>query len=81
MRNNPIYTSASTNINSLIFLFYTFSLIYTKNPFYFIFILLNYLIKSILTLIVPITSIFTSKAALLPYNWLTTSYNYPIMTT
>jgi len=67
MRNNPIYTTTSTNISNLIPLFRTFSFIYIKNPFNFIFILLN-LIKGILTLIVPITLFFIFRAALLPYS-------------
>jgi len=68
VRNSPIYTTASTNISNLVPLFYIFIYIYIKNPFNFNFILLNYLIKDILTFIVSTTLIFTSKAALLPYS-------------
>ena len=62
VRNSPIYTTASTNINNFIPLFYIYIYIYIKNPFNFYFILLNYLIKDILTFKTPIMSIFTSKA-------------------
>jgi len=55
--------------------------IYIKNPFSFNFILLNYLIKSILTFISPTLLILISKAVLLLYSWLTTTYNYATMTT
>jgi len=68
MRKSPIYTTASTNINNLIPLFCIFNLIYIKNPFNFNFILLNCLIKNILTFIASITSIFIFKTTLLPYN-------------
>jgi len=68
MRKSPIYATTSTNINNLIPLFCIFSFIYTKNPFNFNFIKLNYLIKNILTFIAFITLIFTFKAALLPYS-------------
>ena len=70
MRNNPIYTTASININNLIFLFfiYIFIYIYIKNSFNFIFVLLNYLIKGILIFIVFTILIFASKAALLLYS-------------
>jgi len=81
VRNNPIYTTASTNINNFIPLFCTFNLIYIKNPFNFNFILLNRLIKTILTLIVLITLIFTSKTILLLYSWSITIYNYPFIIT
>jgi len=54
MRNNPIYTTALTNISSFMFLFYTFIYIYIKNPFSLDFVLLNRLIKDILTFITPI---------------------------
>jgi len=69
MRNNPIYTTVSTSINNLVSLFYTFNFIYIKNPFNFNIILLNYLIKGILTLILLIILIFIFKAALLPYSY------------
>ena len=59
MRNSPIYTTASININDFTPLFYTFIYIYIKNPFNFDFIPLNHLIKNILTFIVPILSSFT----------------------
>jgi len=52
MRNNPIYTTILTSINNFTFLFYTFIYIYIKIPFNFNFILLNYLIKNILTFII-----------------------------
>ena len=68
MRKSLIYATASINISNLTFLFYTFIYIYIKNPFNFNFILLNRLIESILTFIVPTISIFISKAALLPYS-------------
>jgi len=68
VRNSPIYTTASTNINNFTPLFYIFIYIYIKNPFSFNFILLNYLIKNILTFIVLTILIFISKTALLPYN-------------
>jgi len=68
MRNSPIYTTASTSINNLILLFCIFSLIYIRIPFNFNLILLNYLIKSILTFKVSIASILASKAALLLYS-------------
>jgi len=68
VRKSPIYTTASTNINNLTPLFYIFIHIYIKNPFNFNFILLNRLIKDILTFIVPTTLIFTSKTVLLLYS-------------
>jgi len=68
MRKSPIYITMSTNINNLIPLFYIFNLIYIKNPCSFNFILLNHLIKNILTFIASIALIFTSKAILLPYS-------------
>jgi len=68
VRNNPIYITAFTNINSFISLFCIFIYIYIKNPFNFNFVLLNYLIKNILTFIVSITSIFVFKTALLLYS-------------
>jgi len=81
VRNNPIYTIAATNINNLVPLFYTFSFIYIKNSFNFNFILLNCLIKGILTLIVLTTLIFIFKTVLLLYSWLITTYNYFFITT
>jgi len=81
MRKSLIYTTTSTNISSLTPLFYTFIYIYIRNPFNFNFISLNHLIKDILIFIVPTTSIFASKAILLPYSWLITTYNYPFITT
>ena len=81
MKKSPIYATASTSINNLTSLFYTFIYIYAKNLFNFNFILLNRLIEGILTFIVSTTSIFTSKITLLPCNWLITTYNYPLMTT
>jgi len=51
VRNNPIYTTASTSINNFNLLFYIFIHIYIKNPFNLDFILLNYSIKGILTFI------------------------------
>jgi len=42
--------------------------------------LLNYLIKSILTFIDPILLIFTSKAILLLYNWSIISCSCPLIT-
>jgi len=74
VRNSPIYTTVSTYINSLIPLYYIFNHIYIKNSFNFNLILLNYLIKGILTFINPILFNFTLKATLLPYNWLITTY-------
>jgi len=65
VRKSPIYTTVSTNINNLTPLLYIFIHIYIKNPFNFNFIPLNYLIKGILIFMVPITSIFISKTALL----------------
>jgi len=63
-----MYITASTSINNLVPLFRIFNLIYTRNPFNFDFIPLNRLIKGILTLIVPTTSIFAFRTILLPYN-------------
>jgi len=54
MRNNPIYTTASTNINNFTPLLYTFIYIYIGNLFNLNFVPLNRLIKDILTFIVPI---------------------------
>ena len=68
MRKSPIYATTSTNINNLIPLFCIFSFIYTKNPFNFNFIKLNYLIKNILTFIASIALIFIFKIILLLYN-------------
>jgi len=68
VRKSPIYTTASININNFTPLFYTFIYIYIKNIFNFNFILLNRLIKNILTFIIPIILIFMSKAILLPYS-------------
>ena len=80
MRNSPAYTTASTYINNLVPLYYIFSYIYRRNPFNFNFILLNHLIKIFLTFINPILFNFVLKAALLPYSWLITTYNYPFIT-
>jgi len=44
----------SANINNFTPLLYTFIYIYIKNPFNLDFILLNHLIKNILTFIIPI---------------------------
>jgi len=52
MRNNPVYTTVLTNISNFTPLFYIFIYIYIRNPFNLNFILLNYLIKSILTFII-----------------------------
>jgi len=52
MRNNSIYTTALANINNFIPLFYIFIYIYIKNPFNLDFVLLNHLIKNILTFII-----------------------------
>jgi len=68
VRNNLAYITASASINNLIPLLCIFIHIYAKNPFNFNFILLNHLIKDILTFIVPTTLIFAFKTALLPYN-------------
>jgi len=68
VRKSLIYATAFTNINNLTPLFYIFIYIYIKNPFNFNLILLNYLIKSILTFIVFTILIFISKATLLLYN-------------
>jgi len=81
VRNNFIYTTASTNISNLIPLFYTFNFIYIRNLFNFNFILLNYLIKNFLILIALITSIFAFRVILLFCNWLITFCNYFIITT
>jgi len=54
MRNNSIYITISTNINNFAFLFFIFIYIYIKNSYNFDFILLNYLIKSILIFIISI---------------------------
>jgi len=51
MRNNPVYTTISININSFNPSLYTFICIYIKNPFNLNFIPLNRLIKGILTFI------------------------------
>jgi len=63
-----MYTTASTNINNFIPSFYTFIYIYIRNPFSLNFVLLNYLIKGILTFINFILLSFTSQTALLLYN-------------
>jgi len=68
MRNSPIYATASTSISNLTPLYYIFNYIYIKNPFNLNFVLLNRLIKNILTFIDPILLILTSKATLLLYN-------------
>jgi len=81
VRNSFIYTTASTNINSFTPSLCTFIYIYIKNPFNFNFILLNYLIKSILTFIIFILLSFISQTTLSPYNWSITTYNCPLMTT
>jgi len=54
MRNNPIYTTMSTNISNFTSLLYTFIYIYIKNLFSLDFILFYYLIKGIVTFIIPI---------------------------
>jgi len=51
VRNNFIYTTASTNISNFNPLFYIFIYNYIKNPFNLEFIPLNYLIKGILIFI------------------------------
>jgi len=79
--NSPIYAIASTYISNLVPLYYIFNYIYIKNPFNFNFVLLNHLIKSILTFINFILFSLILKAASLPYNWLITAYNCPLMTT
>jgi len=68
VRNNLIYTTASVNISNLTFLCCIFNYIYIKNLFNLNFVLLNRLIKGILTFIDPILLIFTFRAILLPYN-------------
>jgi len=68
VRNNPIYATAFTNISNLTPLYYIFNHIYTKNLFNLKFILLNRLIKSILTFIDRTLLILTFKTTLLPYN-------------
>jgi len=68
MRNNPVYTTTSTNINSFNPLFYTFIHIYIKNPFNLNFVLLNHSIKDILTFINFILLSLTSQTTLSPYN-------------
>jgi len=68
VRKSPIYATVSANINNLAPLFCTFIYIYIRNLFSFNFILLNYLIKGILTFIVPTILIFTSRTTLLLYN-------------
>ena len=80
MRNSPIYTTASINVNNFTFLFYTFIYIYAKNPFNLNFIPLNHLIKSILTFIISILLSLLSQTILSPYNWLKTTCNYPFIT-
>jgi len=54
MRNNPVYATASASISNLDSLLYTFIRIYMRNPFNLDFVLLNRLIKGILTFINPI---------------------------
>ena len=62
MRNSPIYTTASININNFIPLFYIFIYIYIKNPFNLNFVSLNHLIKGILAFKVSTMLTFASKA-------------------
>jgi len=79
VRNNPIYTTASASISNLDPSAHTFILIYTRNPFNFNFILLNCLIKNILTFIVFILFSFSSQTALSPCSWSMTTYSYPFV--
>jgi len=62
VRNSPIYTTASININNFIPLFYIFIYIYIKNPFNLNFVSLNHLIKGILAFKVSTMLTFASKA-------------------
>jgi len=57
----------------------TFICIYVRNPFNLDFILLNCLIKGILTFIDPILLSLLSWTALLPCNWLMTNYSCPLV--
>jgi len=68
VRNSPIYTTAAASINNFTFLFYTFIYIYIKNPFNLDFVLLNCLIKSILTFIIFILLSLLLQTILSPYN-------------
>jgi len=81
MRNNPIYTTALADISNFTPLFYIFIYIYIKNPFNLDFVLLNCLIKGILIFIIFILLNLSSQTTLLSYNWLTTAYNCPFITT
>jgi len=81
VRNNSIYTTASTGINNFNPLFYIFIYIYTRNPFNLNFVPLNCSIKNILTFINFILSNFASQTTLSLCSWLITAYNWPLITT
>jgi len=71
----------STSINNFTSSLCTFIYIYIKNPFNLDFILLNHLIKSILTFIIFILFSLLLQTTLSPYNWLKTAYSCPFVTT
>jgi len=79
VRNSPIYTTASTGINSFNPSLYTFIYIYIRNPFNLDFVLLNRLIKGILTFIDPILLSLLSWTILSLCNWSMTNYNCPLV--